>query len=123
MKGEDMSINQLNFAGFDKIEVAIERLKTFEPPDGYHLAFSGGKDSVVIKALADMAGVKYDAHYLNPIIDWENYEVWEFIKEYNIKHCSLYNGVYKRLGCIGCPMQRSEGMKKDFESFTEVKKI
>lgn len=58
-----MSIHQLNFSGKDKVEVAIDRLKSFEPEEGYHLAFSGGKDSVVIKALADMAQVKYDAHY------------------------------------------------------------
>lgn len=58
-----MSIHQLNLYGKDKVEVAIDRFKTFEPPEGYYLAFSGGKDSVVIKALADMSGVKYDAHY------------------------------------------------------------
>ena len=58
-----MSIEQLNIAGKSKIEVAIERFRTFEPNEGYYIAFSGGKDSVVIKALADMAGVKYDAHY------------------------------------------------------------
>ena len=46
-----------------KVEASIARLKTFCPDEGYYLAFSGGKDSVVIKALAQMAGVKYDAHY------------------------------------------------------------
>lgn len=39
------------------------RLREFEPPDGYILCFSGGKDSTVLKALADEAGVKYEAHY------------------------------------------------------------
>ena len=58
-----MSIYQLNMYGMDKVQTAIKRLQTFEPPDGYYLAFSGGKDSVVIKMLADMAGVRYDAHY------------------------------------------------------------
>ena len=47
----------------DKVENAIEVLRTFEPREGYYLAFSGGKDSIVIKALCDLAGVKYDAHY------------------------------------------------------------
>lgn len=56
-------IGQLNINGMDKVETAIKRLQTFEPPEGYYLCFSGGKDSVAIKALADMAGVKYDAHY------------------------------------------------------------
>lgn len=46
-----------------KITDSIGRLKSFAPQEGYHLAFSGGKDSCVIKALADMAGVKYRAVY------------------------------------------------------------
>ena len=41
---------------------------------------------------------------VNPIIDWSNEDVWEFIKEYNIPYCKLYDEGYKRLGCIGCPM-------------------
>jgi len=50
-------------------ELAINRLKAFEPTEGYYLAFSGGKDSVVLKHLADRAGVKYDAHYNVTTID------------------------------------------------------
>lgn len=46
-----------------KIDHSIKRLKLYEPPEGYYLAFSGGKDSVVVKALCDLAGVKYDGHY------------------------------------------------------------
>ena len=48
---------------------SIERLKVFEPPEGYYLAFSGGKDSVVCKALMEIAGVKYDAHYRVTSVD------------------------------------------------------
>lgn len=206
----------------NKVEVAIQRLRAFEPEDGYFLAFSGGKDSVCIKALADMAGVKYDAHYsvtsvdppelvqfiktfsdvsrdiprykdggaitmwnliprqlmpptrmvryccaelkegngkgrvvvtgvrwaesvnrrngrnlvdigwkksgitynddndearrtveqcyrtkktlVNPIIDWQTEDVWEFIRTNGIAYCGLYDEGYGRLGCIGCPM-------------------
>jgi len=47
----------------DKVQVAIERLRAFEPPEGYRLAYSGGKDSAVIKKLAEMAGVKFEARY------------------------------------------------------------
>ena len=28
-----------------KVEIAIQRLKAFEPEEGYYVAFSGGKDS------------------------------------------------------------------------------
>jgi len=44
-------------------EIAIERLKTFEPPEGYWVAYSGGKDSDVILDLVRRSGVKYDAHH------------------------------------------------------------
>lgn len=231
-------IHQLNMNGKDKVEVAIERLKTFEPPEGYYLAFSGGKDSVVIKALADMAEVKYDAHYnltsvvppelvhfikniedveievprykdgkqitmwnlivkkkmpptrivrycceqlkehggenrfkitgvrwaessrrknnrgglelqinskardivdpdnpanetmarfcptrgshiLNPIIDWTDEDVWEFINEYNVPYCKLYDEGWKRIGCIGCPL--SSRQKEELDRFPKYK--
>ena len=72
-------IHQLNWNGLDKVEVAIQRLKAYEPPEGYYLCFSGGKDSCVIKALADMAGVKYDAHYSVSTVDPP--ELVRFIKE------------------------------------------
>lgn len=51
-----------------KEQKAIERLKTFEPTDGYYLAYSGGKDSDCIKILAQLAGVKFEAvHNLTTI--------------------------------------------------------
>ena len=45
----------------EKERVAIERLKAFEPEDGYFLAYSGGKDSDCIKILAHLAGVRFEA--------------------------------------------------------------
>ena len=53
----------------NKVEEAIGRLKAFEPPDGYFLAFSGGKDSQCIYHLAEMSGVKFDAHYSVTSVD------------------------------------------------------
>lgn len=44
-----------------KIKKSIERLKAFEPNDGYFLAYSGGKDSDCIKILAYLANVKFEA--------------------------------------------------------------
>jgi phosphoadenosine phosphosulfate reductase len=73
-------LNEITFFGeVDKVKIAIDRLKQFEPEEGYYLAFSGGKDSVTIKALADMAGVKYEAHYNLTTVDPP--ELVRFIKE------------------------------------------
>lgn len=254
-------IHQLDLYGRDKVEKAIMRLQAYEPEEGYFLCFSGGKDSSVIKALADMAGVKYDAHYhctsvdppelirfikdnhpdvifdyprdkdgnritmwnlipkhtmppirivryccaylkenggkgrlkvtgvrwdesvrrkkshsevtfadkkakkaiekelsdedfsstpqggvvlrldnrenarivemcyknhttlINPIIDWTDAEVWEFIKEYKVPYCCLYDEGFKRLGCIGCPMGTVEHRRYEFERWPKYKEL
>lgn len=216
----------------DKVQTAVDRLKAFEPPDGYYLAFSGGKDSCCIKEIADIAGVKYEAHYnvttvdppelvrfirhnhpdviwerpelpmrklivkklmpptrivryccqvlkegggkgrvvvtgvrwaesprrkaqhgvvsmnrlvlnddneesrrmveqcyrtqktlVNPIVDWTDEDVWEFIRERNLTYCRLYDEGFKRLGCVGCPMGDTNGMIKDFERWPQYKKL
>lgn len=52
-------------------------------------------------------------HYLHPIIDWTDEDVWEYIKTYNIPYCSLYDEGFKRLGCVMCPYQGTAGMRRD----------
>lgn len=51
--------------GRDPVQQATELLKLYVPRDGqpYYLAFSGGKDSVTIYRLAELAGVPFTAHY------------------------------------------------------------
>lgn len=178
----------------NKVEDALAMLKAVEPPDGYYVAFSGGKDSIVIKDLVIKSGVKYDIHYNNTTIDppelmrfirdyhpdveqhypvrpyfkemvrkgfplrqarwccaylkekggtgrtvvtgiraqesakrskrgcyekdfkdktkiflniilrWSEVDVWEYIKQYELPYCELYDRGWKRIGCLGCPM-------------------
>lgn len=235
-------LGQLNIYGKDKVEVAIELLRMFEPPEGYYLAFSGGKDSICIYYLAKMAGVSFTAHYnhttvdppelvrfvrsfpdvqinypektmwqliienkvpptrlmryccsalkerggqgrivvtgvrwaesanrrskrhavefdvygskskeankrreifllsdndekrrmiencqvqgkhiINPIINWTDAEVWEFIRTNNLPYCRLYDEGFKRLGCIGCPQKGKKGMLRDFVRWPKYK--
>lgn len=47
----------------EKERIAIERLKAFEPDEPYHLCYSGGKDSDVIRILAQLANVKHELHH------------------------------------------------------------
>lgn len=41
---------------------------------------------------------------LNPIIDWSDGDVWDFLKAHGCKSNPLYECGFKRVGCIGCPM-------------------
>ncbi len=63
-----------------KVEDAIRLMQHYEPEEGYFLAFSGGKDSVVLYDIAVKAGVKFDVHYCNTQIDPP--ELRLFIKKY-----------------------------------------
>jgi len=192
----------------DRVQVAIERLQTFEPPEGYYLAFSGGKDSITVYRLAEMSGVKFDAHFnlttvdppelvyfirenyptvevhkpkmsmwqliptklmppsrmvryccqylkegggngrnvitgirqaegsrrknrrlfeicrqnktkhfLNPIIDWLDKDVWDFIHQQKLKYCKLYDEGYKRIGCILCPLANKKSKEEYIKKY------
>lgn len=62
----------------DKVQMAIDRLKAFEPSEGYYVAFSGGKDSQCVYHLCKLGGVKFDAHYAITSVDPP--ELVQFIK-------------------------------------------
>ena len=96
-------INQLDLEGKSKIDIAIERLKMFEPKDeSYYVAISGGKDSDVIVKLCELANVKYELHhqhttadapqtvryiretYPNTIIDYPKTSIWKLIEKQGV---------------------------------------
>lgn len=62
-------------------------------------------------------------HVLNPIIDWTDEEVWEFINRFNIPYCQLYDCGFKRLGCVGCPIGGPKHMKFEFKRYPHIKKL
>lgn len=69
-----------NLFGMTVEDRSIELLRMYEPPEGYYLAFSGGKDSCVLLELAKRSGVKYDVHYNVTGIDPP--ELVRFIREH-----------------------------------------
>ncbi len=205
-----MGLSQLDFEGKNKVEVALDSIRTYEPVDGYYLGFSGGKDSVVIYDLAMRSGVKFDAHYnvspidppeiysfiktyhplvswdklarnfwkrmmteappmrtsrwccevikeaggigrvkllgmrrkesvsrkdyciiqkhrkypntswMLPLVDWDNNEVWEYIKLRDLSYCPLYDEGYARLGCVLCPFESASVTKKNIVRFPKI---
>ena len=60
---------------------------------------------------------------VNPIIDWTDEDVWEFIREYNVPYCKLYDEGWRRLGCVGCPMGGSDSMEREFERWPAIKNM
>ena len=65
----------------DIVEKAIKLLQDNEPSEGYHLAFSGGKDSIVIKEITRLSGVKHKSHFARTSIDPP--ELLDYIHEYH----------------------------------------
>lgn len=88
-----MSIHDKDlFTGRDKVETAVERIRTFCAGKKTLLAFSGGKDSQTCYHLAKMAGVEFSAQY--SITRFEPPELMAFIKEHYPD--VTYRRAYKR---------------------------
>lgn len=56
---------------------------------------------------------------LNPIIDWTDDDVWEFLRYHGCESNPLYQCGYKRIGCVGCPMSRRRN--EDFVRYPKYK--
>lgn len=71
----------------EKEKIAIERLKAFEPDEGYYLCYSGGKDSDAIRILADIAGIKYECHHNHTTVDAPEtvYYIRQVMSKYGVR--------------------------------------
>lgn len=58
---------------------------------------------------------------INPIVEWTDSDVWEFIRHYGIKVNPLYECGYKRVGCIGCPFASLKNRLFDFARYPKYK--
>lgn len=89
---------------------------------------AGGKDRSVVlgnrKAEGNIRrnqcfiehGKRNDKLFIRPILEFSDYDVWQYIRENNIPYCYLYDegakregygeGIFKRLGCVLCPFSR-----------------
>ena len=50
----------------------------------------------------------------NPIVDWTDEEVWEYIEAERIPLNPLYQCGFSRVGCVGCPMAGTKGRYREF---------
>lgn len=59
---------------------------------------------------------------VNPIYDWLDTDVWEYIRREGIKTNPLYAKGYKRVGCIGCPLASYSEVMREFNDYPQYKK-
>lgn len=54
---------------------------------------------------------------VNPILDWTESDVWEFIHAYDLPINPLYEAGYSRVGCLFCPMSNIKNIRHDVERY------
>lgn len=57
---------------------------------------------------------------INPIIDWQESDVWDYATAEKICMNPLYCEGFRRIGCIGCPMAWKQRYK-EFERYPKIK--
>lgn len=50
----------------------------------------------------------------NPIVDWTDRDVWDYLTEQKVETNTLYNEGFCRVGCVGCPMTGSKSRYVQF---------
>lgn len=64
-----------------------------------------------------------DKLIVNPIIDWTEQDVWEFLHYMDLPSCELYDRGYTRVGCLFCPMASRRSlhlMERDYPKYREA---
>lgn len=64
---------------------------------------------------------KHKTILVNPIYDWSDAEIWEYIHENNIAYNELYDMGYSRVGCILCPLANKREKQRDILTFPAYK--
>jgi len=115
MRQEFLAFDTFNLDAL--IERAIGLLRLHEPRDGeYYGCFSGGKDSVAIKELARLAGVRVSWHYNVTTIDPP--ELVRFIKR---EHSDVkferpkHGNFFHRMETTGFPTRRNRWCCREYK--------
>ncbi len=53
----------------------------------------------------------------NPIIDWTERDIWDYICSEKIQINPLYQCGFSRVGCVGCPMAGTAGRQREFARY------
>ena len=119
-KRKDVEVSGHKFAGTideffewsaEKVAKKVKNLNQdeFSRDKSQEVRCINGKDSIII----------------NPIIDWTDADVWDFLnKVVEVQHCELYDPPFNRhrIGCILCPMSSYQTKLRDIELYPYAKK-
>jgi phosphoadenosine phosphosulfate reductase len=98
------------------IDKSVDVLKMNEPKDGYFGCFSGGKDSIVLKALAELSGVNVEWHYHKTTIDPP--ELVRFIRNSHsdvIFDLPKYGNFFRRAEKVGFPTRKNRWCCREYK--------
>ena len=121
------SVSRKNNAGIVLIRNASDKEKQFADEIGadYEETKKGGiilnNDNDASRQMTEMCYLQRKTT-INPIIDWSNADVWEFLKHYGCESNPLYQCGWRRVGCIGCPMA-SKTRYEEFERYPKFKQM
>lgn len=59
---------------------------------------------------------------INPIVDWTDDDVWEFLHHYGCECNPLYACGKRRIGCIACPMAGGKQQVKELKAYPKFAK-
>lgn len=59
---------------------------------------------------------------LNPIIDWSDSDVWDYLHSRGIEGNPLYKEGWTRIGCVGCPLAGKRAMELAFARYPKLYK-
>lgn len=59
----------------------------------------------------------------NPIVDWTDDDVWDFIRSEKVPVNPLYECGFSRVGCIGCPMAGKHCREREFAKWPGYKRL
>lgn len=60
---------------------------------------------------------------VNPIVDWADTDVWQFLTDAKAPVNPLYAEGWCRVGCVGCPMAGRKGREKEFMRWPRYKQL
>lgn len=60
---------------------------------------------------------------VNPIYEWLDSDIWDYIRQEHIKVNPLYARGYTRVGCIGCPLASYKQKIKEFNDYPKYKTL